>query len=560
MPRTIPRLSPLGLLLCSLDVLAAPATTAGAISLPEPTLRHVSVVWSISGDDDYDGVVSVRYRASGSLTWRDNMPLRRVPAGSNGSFSWGESHRGTVFGLQPGTQYELELSLDDPDGGSTQQIVSATTRALPAVGSGTLRAATPATLSGVLSAAVPGDIIELGSGDYAGFTLDKSGNPGAPLTLRGSPGAIINGELGLFFRSHVRLENLSVNGRIRFNGSDDISIVGCTVNARSQNGGDGIVSFLRSARAYIANNTVTGLTVWQESAFGVSGDNIGEGIVVTGPGHVIENNTVSRFRDAISFMEDGAAVDQYSLDVLNNTISQAADDGIEADFCAHNCRIIGNRISNSFISMSAQPSLGGPTYFIRNQAYSVAHLPFKLYRSSRGDVILHNTIVKHGDGFNAYPGTPISHALVLNNLFLGGPSGSFNGFSSGSGRVVDLTDLDTSNSRLDYNGYGSSLGSFGGRIGGQSFNSVAQMQSTTSEVHGLQVGYQVFANTVSFPAAPTTVYTAVDLSLAATSAALDRGLLIPGINDDYSGSAPDLGALERSLSVPAGQVFHNGFE
>ncbi|MBD8525757.1 right-handed parallel beta-helix repeat-containing protein [Pseudoxanthomonas sp. CAU 1598] len=540
--------------------MAAPATVAGAISLPEPTLQHISIVWAISGDDDFDGVVSVRYRVNGSGTWSTGMALRRVPTGSNGSFSWGEAHRGSLFGLQPNTQYDIELSLNDPDGGSTQQIVSATTRAVPSAGSGSVRAATPGTLSNVLALAVPGDIVELGAGSYSGFTISKSGIAGAPITLRGSAGAVITGELAMFFQSHLRLENLTINGRIRFNGSDDISIVGCTITARTQNAGDGIVSFLRSARAYIANNTITGTTVWQESAFGSSGNNLGEGIAVTGPGHVIENNTVSRFRDAISFLEDSEAVDQYSLDVLNNTISQAADDGIEADFCFHNCRILGNRITNSFIAMSAQPSLGGPTYFIRNQAYSVAHLPFKLYRTSRGDVILHNTVVKHGDGFNAYPGTPIGQALVLNNLFLGGPAGSFNGFSSGSGRVVDLQTLETGNSRLDYNGYGTTLTAFNGRIGAQSFSSVTQMQSSTSEINGLRVGYDVFASNIAFPSAPASIYTPVDLSLAEGSAAVDRGVVIPGLNEDFNDAAPDLGAIERPSSGGVGQVFRNGFE
>lgn len=546
----------LGLFFFTFDVRATP-TSAGSVSLPEPTLRHISVVWPISGDNDRDGVVSVRFRPSGTSAWRNGMPLRRVAAGSNAGFSWGESHRGTVFDLQPDTRYDIELSLNDPDGGSTQQQVSATTRALPRAGNGTVRTATPATLSSVLGATQPGDIVELLNGAYNGFTINTDGNPGAPITVRGRPGATITGEVGLFFRRHVRLENLTVNGRIRFNGSEDVSIVDCTINARTQNGGDGIVSLIPSARAYIAGNTITGTVLWQESSFA---GGVGEGILVSGPGHVIENNVVSRFRDGISFREDNLAVDQYSLDVLNNTISQTVDDGIEADFCEHNCRIIGNRMSNTFVAMSSQPSLGGPTYFIRNQAYSAVHLPFKLYRGSRGDVILHNTIVKHGDGFNSYTTATIRDALVLNNLFLGGPGGSFNGFSSGTGRVVDIVTLETSSSIFDYNGYGTTLSAFNGRLGGQSFSSVSQMQGRTSEVNGLRVGYDVFANNVSFPSSPRTVYPFADLSLASDAIAVDRGVLIPGINDNFDGAAPDLGAIELQAPNAPPVIFVDGFE
>ncbi len=546
----------LGLLFLTFDVCAAPATVAGVVSLPEPTLQHISVVWPISGDDDRDGVVSVRYRPVDSGPWRNGMPLRRVAAASNANFSWGESHRGTLFDLTPDTRYQIELSLNDPDGGSTQRVVFATTRPVPTAGNGLVRMATPATLNNVLNASQPGDIVQLSNGNYSGFNINRNGSPGAPLTLRGSSGATINGELGLFSRSHVRLENLRVNGRIRFNGSNDISIVGCTVNATAQFANYGIVSFTRAARAYIANNTVTGTTVWQTSSFGGS---VGEGIELTGPGHVIENNTVSRFRDGISFREDDLAVDQYSLDVLNNTISQAVDDAIEADFCEHNCRIIGNRISNSFVGMSSQPSLGGPNYFIRNQAYNLVHLAFKQYRDSRGDVILHNTIVKHGDGFGSFTTTTARYALVLNNLFLGGPAGTFNGFPSGTGRVVDQLTLDTSTSRLDYNGYGTTLAGFNGTIGSQTFSSEAQMRDRTSEINGLRVGYNVFANSVSFPSSPTTIYPAVDFSLANDAVAVDRGVVIPGINDDFDGAAPDLGAIEQLFDGEA-LIFLDSFE
>jgi hypothetical protein len=40
-----------------------------------------------------------------------------------------------------------------------------------------------------------------------------------------------------------------------------------------------------------------------------------------------------------------------------------------------------------------------------------------------------------------------------------------------------------------------------------------------------------------------------------TSAALDRGLVIPGINDGFAGAAPDLGAVELNNGL-----FRDGFE
>lgn len=551
-------------LLLSLSLLgplaqAQNASTAGAASAPEPTLENLSLVWEVTGDANNNGVVGVRFRAQGSSSWRTALPLRRVPAGSNVGFSWSHRHAGSVFGLQPGTDYELELNLVDPDGGNATRQLTARTRSLPAPGSGSVRSASPASLASVLSQAQPGDIVELGAGSYAGFNLQRDGTAGQPLTLRGLPGAQINGELGLFGRRHVILQALTVNGRIRFNGSDDISILDSTVNASAtQFNGDGIACFTRCARAYIAGNTVNGTTLWQETAFGVDGDNRGEGIVVTGPGHVIRNNRVRGFRDGISFMEDSAAVDQYSIDVIDNRISESGDDGIEADFCLHNCRQIGNVLTNSFIAFSSQPALGGPNYFIRNIAWNVAHVPFKLYRSSRGDVLLHNTIVKTGDAFNASPGAPIAHAYARNNLFVGGEPGTWNGYSSGSGRVLDIVDLQSTTSSFNYNGYGTTRSDFRGRLGAVSFSSLAELRSLSSETQAQRVDMGVFASAPPFPQNPLSQYAEADLRLADDARAVDAGEVLPNINDDYSGSGPDLGAIER-ITTGAG-LFCDGFE
>lgn len=545
--------------------LAQDASVPGTPSAPHPTIANIAIDWPLAGDADADGVVAVRYRVAGSATWRDAMPLRRVPAGTNAEagFSWPNRHAGIVFDLLAATTYEIELSLFDPDGGSIVRTIQVATRALPTAASpGTTRPVLPATIAGVLATANPGDIIVLGPGAYAGFRVARDGTPTAPITLRGTPGALVSGEIGLFGRSDVRIESLAVNGRVRFNGSRRFALVGCTITASNAFQGDAVVSYTRAEDAYIADNTISGLTVWAESSLGASGNNLGEGIVVNGPGHVVARNRVSGFRDALSLMEGaGVADEQLSIDFIDNVVSEAADDGVEADFCFHDCRILRNRFTNVFIAMSSQPGLGGPTYFIRNAAYNVVHIPFKLYRGSVGDVVLHNTIVKHGDPLNAYPGRPISRAYFRNNLLLGGPSGTFNGFDSGSGRITDLQTLETADSSLDHDGYGTTLATFAGRIGAVSYASFAQLTTLTSETHARQVGYDVFANGVAFPAAPLTTYAAPALALAPGGAAVDAGVFIPNVDDGFNGVAPDLGAFE-SAGAGSGEppLFASGFE
>ena len=156
----------------------ADASVAGSVTTPFPTLRHASLEWAMQGDTDLDGVVSVRFRAQGSATWRAGMPLRRVPAGSNEGFSWSNRHSGSLFGLQPATTYDVELTLLDPDGGSTQRMTALTTRSMPAAMPGApIVPATPASLANVLAGADAGDIVQLAPGNYAAFQVPRDGAP-----------------------------------------------------------------------------------------------------------------------------------------------------------------------------------------------------------------------------------------------------------------------------------------------------------------------------------------------------------------------------------------------
>jgi hypothetical protein len=524
---------------------------AGAVTTPYPTIENVAVDWAYTGDANANSAVNVRYRKSGDTTWQSGMALRNVPAGSTEGFSWSNRHSGSIFNLQAATTYEIELTLSDADGGGETRTTTVTTRAVPVPMAGApIKNATPATLASVLSGALPGDKIVLGAGSYSGFQITVSGQAGKPIVISGQSGANITGEIGIFSRSHIYLENLNLNGRIRFNGSNNISVVRSTIQASTAHEGHGIITYTRAENAYIADNVVTGTTTWTDAALGADGDNLGEGILVAGPGHVIMNNRVSNFRDCISLIEDVEDSDQIGIDILNNDLRQCADDAIEADFCAHNCRVMRNRATDSFVAFSSQPGLGGPTYFIRNAAYNVAHVAFKLYRTSYGDVVLHNTIVKSGDGLGVYSGTPVRRATIANNLFISGPGGTYGGYSNGSGRVIDFTYLDTANSSIDYQAYGTTIATFSGKIGSTTFSSLAQLNANTPEKHSVQTDLSAFATTISFPANPLVINTPVDLRLNGSASPVDRALPIANINDGYAGAAPDIGAYEVGSTLP----------
>ena len=536
----------------SLSARAQDATTAGSVTTPYPTLENLSVEWSIDGDDDLDSEVTVRYRPSGSGEWLEALPLMRVPSGSNEGFSWGNKHSGSILDLDPDTVYEIELSLVDPDGGSENRIVNARTRKVPcAAPDGTEIEVTPASLAAAAAGASPGDILLLATGQYDGFTISRDGTLAEPVVVRSAipRGAVVNGDVRADGHRYIHFEGLTVNGKIKFNNATGIVVRYCTVNTPD----DGIVSMADGVEnAYIADNIVLGPTSWSNSSVGASGDNLGEGIVLTGPGNVIEHNRVRGFRDAISTMEDSGANNQISIDILNNDIEVGADDAIEADFTMGNCRVMHNRITNSFVGLSSQPGLGGPTYFVRNVMYNIIYSPFKLHRGSVGDVALHNTVVKCGDAFAVYTGDSWSRALFRNNLFIGGEGGGeYGGYGNGSGRVAYL-EAAAASCDFNFDGYGSvGTGTFEGRIGPDSFSSLAELRSRTTETEAVQVDMNVFSENVAFPSTgPFPERPISDLRLDVSGAAVDKGIAMPNINDGYSGTAPDLGAFEAGFELP----------
>lgn len=102
----------------------------GTLSFPNPTLHNISIDWRLDGDADGDGQVEVHYRVKGQTSWRTGMPLRRVLAGATfrEGYTFPNRHAGSIFDLEPGTTYEIELRLLDPDGGCQVRKSTVTTR------------------------------------------------------------------------------------------------------------------------------------------------------------------------------------------------------------------------------------------------------------------------------------------------------------------------------------------------------------------------------------------------------------------------------------------------
>ena len=271
-----------------------------------------------------------------------------------------------------------------------------------------------------------------------------------------------------------------------------------------------------------------------------------------GAGHVVRHNYIAYFHDGISVCTHGSpdadpARQASAIDFYNNDIHLMADDFIETDGGVHNIRVMRNRgVNAAQCGLSAQPVYGGPAYFIRNVVY---HVPtgcgLKFNVKPAGMVLYHNTLVSE-----ALPGDLFANTHARNNLFLG----------TGAKRPVFRFANATAYSSYDYNGYGLNAGAAhqfewsAPGAGMRRLASVAELRAATGqEAHGIEVDYGIFAGLrPPDPAKPHAVYEAreLDFRLAPGGRAVDAGVGLAGVNDGYTGQAPDLGAYEVGAALP----------
>jgi hypothetical protein len=76
--------------------------------------------------------------------------------------------------------------------------------------------------------------------------------------------------------------------------------------------------------------------------------------------------------------------------------------------------------------------------------------------------------------------------------------------------------------------------------------------ATAQDKHSVLIDYDAFVKVAPPGPDPRTLYKPADFDfqLRPGSVAVDAGIRLPGINDDFTGRAPDLGALEVGRPVP----------
>jgi hypothetical protein len=532
----------------------------GTVNLDRPTLMALGVQLLISGDENHNGTVTLRYRPTGDPSWRDALPLMRVrPESVVGRFVE-EQFAGSIFDLRPGVSYDLELHAVDPDGPVDQTLtLSGTTRTVPQGPAmpNPIAVSDTVGLTAALAAAQAGDVITLSDGTYAGpFVLDASGTAVNPIVVRGTTaaGTILDGggctACNVFevYGSFVHIENLtlrSANRALRFQTAGAEANVARRLITRDTTLGFG--SRENQLDFYLCDNDLQGRLVWPQIYTDDGGAHANDdGIHVEGFGHVVCHNRVLGFGDALKTEQVGAR----ALDFYGNEVLSAYDNGIELDESEGNARALRNRFTNTYATISFQPIYGGPAYAIRNVVVNVAHEQMKFHglggaTGPSGVLAYQNTFVSPDMALFLDTDAASHHFAIENNLFVG-PS-----MLSGTKAVDWLGPID--DGLFDYDGYfPDGVYRFNVPPGGLvSYASFAAMQAGgLFESHGVFLTQPVFASSLSAPSSYTVTLPAQDVTLDGSSNAVDAGVVLPNVTDGYTGAAPDLGAFERGCPLP----------
>lgn len=564
---------------------APPQPTAAPGELQSySTLHSLGFEWDLGlSDTDHDATCQVAYRRADETAWHEALPLFRVDyAGWYADRKADKPYNmlaGSVMFLRPGTEYVAKLSLVDPDGGEVTKEVKLLTRPVPDYGTPTRTLhvvprgkddAAPGDgskdhpfhgIEAADKAAMPGDLFLLHAGDYGQATFARSGAKATPGVAGTQPKYVVWKGAGdgdaKFDRAQITGSNVWLEGLAFVRGEDRMGLrtaAGANDNVVRANTfrGYGYAIFLENQvrRWYIADNDIVG-----DDAGGIAG----EGIELNhSSDHTVCYNRATKTADGTSYC-------QRNCDIFANDYFGYSDDGVEPDYGYANNRIWGNRLDGE-AGITFQAMFCGPWYIVRNQIVSSSNI-FKLRVQDRY-LVANNTLI----GYDATAGAKLPHAhgiltaLTRNNLWIHGGGSPYlwavqapaagKSFESHKTNVLFSTLKADWRTDVDYDGFDWSSASKG-KTGkptpfnwnGARLDDLSMLAAAVGvERHGLVVDKdKIFSN---YTPPPYDAAHRVAFTLKADGNAVDAGVPLPNIAEEFSGKSPDLGAIEAGSPPP----------
>jgi hypothetical protein len=496
---------------------ASPAPTAA--SLPSSgvsaiaTFESLGLYWRPESSPGAAGC-QVRYRAGGESAWKPAMAL------------WYDARngecRGSLVHLRPGTSYEVQLGL--PGQSFSRAIVAKTwSEQLPI-----------ARTVHVSSRSTTLNITE--GGTASGYVLYTPA-PGTQATIDVANGADHNVRISA---PYVIVRGFTLRGArtdaVRmYPGAHDVVVENNDISnwGRSRGGSLGVdydsgvravcSSSWRTQRIVVQNNRIHdpryGSNSWSsghpEGPQAISFQECGGNHVFRY--NAIYSSTGKYFNDAIGGGNNFSSIGfpNADTDVYGNRISQAYDDGIEAEGANRNVRVWGNYIDDTYIAIASTATHAGPFYVFRNVYNRGGTFGKSGERDGYGGgrrYFLHNTLLQNGAGPSAgikgNTGQPMTNSISRNNVWHMRSAGNMAiGVIGGS-----LNDFD----------YDLSNGNMTPYAGAERSGQAGTPVYAEGSGNGMSGMYQ----------------------LSPASRGYDDGVRLPNFNDDFTGNAPDMGAHE----------------
>ena len=516
------------------------------------------VVRSGASPDVMDVSITPKYETAGIIVRTDAAALsleierggRYVPAHPFVRYDAGHM-ASSLFGLRPGSRYRIRI------GGKHVREFSTLRDFVIPEPERVIRVTTMDALKRAVGAARPGTEIRVAPGIYRGSVIiTKSGRANAPIVLRGDVA-----EVNIPIERRTGLPVIDATGEdsgIEIRGASHVVLDGLQVRNAEKHG----VYLLRASHCVVQNMQIYDNGYWNliiskggESAgrhliqynhvadkvhgkfvfsyrrqpgvtyYGIQQDNQG------GWGTTIRGNVVEGHVDGIMSSGDESMLRDVpedhpdvlskwvnrEVDVYDNVIRNHRDDAIEADGICVNQRVFRNLLVRSQNATSVSPAGPGPFFFVRNLMIDYQEGGAKLNTGAGRGVIrniyyYHNVFRpssdnRYGGALTLWMGTPSKNLFFRNNIFTGRVKAiSFQGLPHTPDMDYDLWDtLDIEKARQRFLSNG-----------------------IVWEPHGVFASARLDDNHRPL----------------ADSPAIDRGILIPGINDDFRGAGPDLGAYE----------------